>query len=134
MKVFFLLFECTAGFCRQKKSSWFKCGYTKTQNNHGCLTAGTFKNRSGALFNPFNDNVQNQLNEQQQFFGITMKEAIVSDSPEPFGQNMQDDQIQKILAALGAIACIAGFAINIRESYLAILIGNNVFFTDHAAV
>ncbi len=66
--------------------------------------------------------MQNQLYQKQHFFCITMKEPIVPNPSEPFGEDMLHDQVQKILPFEGAISCIAGFAFNILKSYLAILI------------
>jgi len=78
--------------------------------------------------------MQNQLHQRQQFLCITMKKPIVPDPPKPFGQHMLHDQAQKILSFEGAILCIAGFAFNILKGYLAILIGNNIFFTDNTTI
>jgi hypothetical protein len=47
---------------------------------------------------------------------------------------MLHDQVQKVLPFEGAISGIAGFAFNILESYLTILIGNDIFFTDNTPV
>ena len=63
-----------------------------------------------------------------------MKKAIVSNPSEPFGQHMLDDQVQKIFTFKGTISCIGGLAFNILKSYLAILIWNDIFSTDNAAI
>ncbi len=78
--------------------------------------------------------MQNQLYQKQLFFCITMNKPIVSDPSQPFGQNMLHDQVQKIHPFESAISYIAGLAFNILKSYLALLIGNDIFFTDNTPV
>ena len=78
--------------------------------------------------------MQNQLYQKQQFFRITMKKPIVSNSSKPLGEHMLNDQMQKVLPFKGAISYIAGLAFNILKSYPAILIGNDILFTDNAPV
>ena len=78
--------------------------------------------------------MQNQLNQEQRFFCIAVKKPVISDPPEPFGQNMLHDQMQKVLAFEGAISCLAGLAFSIFKRDPAVLIGNDIFLTDHAPV
>ena len=78
--------------------------------------------------------MQNQLDQSQQFFCIPVKKPIVPDPPEPFGQHMLHDQMQKVLAVEGPISCIAGLAFSIFKRDPAVLIGNDIFLADHAPV
>ena len=86
------VFILTPGVCHKKSSSGFPGELPKTQNNHCCFAAGTFKNRSRPLLSPFDDHTQNQLNQGQQFFSITMEEPVIPDSSETFWQDMLNNQ------------------------------------------
>jgi len=68
------------------------------------LTAGALKNRSGPLFDNRKKNPQNQLHYDQQFLCIAMKKPIVSDPPKSLGQNMLQDEKQKIFTLEGSIS------------------------------
>lgn len=63
-----------------------------------------------------------------------MKEPVVSNSPEPFGQDMLQDQVQKVLPFEGSMAGFSGTAFNILESHPAILVGNDILFADNPPV
>ncbi len=100
----------------------FQPWITKAKNIHRRLTAGAFKNRSGPLFDNGKKNPQNQLHNEQQSFCIAVKKPIVSDPPKPLGQDMLQDEKQKIFPLEGAISRLAGFVFNILKGDLAILI------------
>ena len=78
--------------------------------------------------------MQNELDKREQFLGITMKKAVVPHSPKPFWQHMLHDETQELFAWESAEFCRTSLAINILECDLPILVGNNIFLTDHAAV
>ena len=63
-----------------------------------------------------------------------MKESIVSDSAKPFGQYMLHDEVQEIFPVEGSISCLFATAVDILESHLTILIGNNISFTDDTTI
>jgi hypothetical protein len=86
------------------------------------LTAGALKNRSWPLFDNFKKNPQNQLHNRQQFLGVAMEKPIVPDPPKSPGQDMLQDEKQKIFSLKGAISSFTGFAFNISKGDLAILI------------
>ena len=52
---------------------------------------------------PCDDHTQDQLNQSQQFLGIAMEEPEIPDSPEPFGQDMLNDQKQEVLSVKSSI-------------------------------
>jgi hypothetical protein len=70
----------------------------------------------------------------QQFFRIAMKKSEVAHPSKSFWENMLQDKLKKVLAFEGAMADFAGLAFRILESNPAVLIGNDIFFTDYAPV
>ena len=78
--------------------------------------------------------VQDQLDQKQQLFCVAMQKPEISGSSKSFGKNMLQDKMQKVLPVQGTIADLSGFAFCVPESYPAILIGNDIFFTDDAPV
>jgi hypothetical protein len=100
----------------------FKPWITKAKNIHWGLTAGALKNRSGPLFDNGKKNPQNQLHNEQQFLCVAMKKPIVSDPPKPLGQDMLQDEKQKVFSFEGAISSFTGFAFDVLKSNLAILV------------
>ena len=79
-------------------------------------------------------NVQDQLNQGQQFFGIAMQKAIVSDPAKALGQNVLQNEPQEVFAFFSAIAGFAGRAVYIFKSDIAVLIGDDIIFRDDAGV
>ena len=84
-----------------------------------------------------------QLHQLQQLFRIAMKKPVIAHPSKALGQNMPQYELQKVLAGKGTIAGVAGLAFGIlacaqrasrSERDLAVLIGHDVFFTDHAPV
>ena len=78
--------------------------------------------------------MQDELDKREQLLGITMKKPIVPDSPKPFWQHMSPDEMQKLFARECAEFCRTGIAINVLECDLPILVGNNIFLTDHPSL
>ena len=78
--------------------------------------------------------VQDQLNQVQQLFGIAVQKPEIPYPAKPFRENMLEDKLQKILSFKCAITGFAGFAFRIPERYPAVLIGNDIVFTDDAPV
>ncbi len=78
--------------------------------------------------------MQNQLHQTQQFFCIAMEKAKVAHPPESFGENVLQNELQKIFAFEGAITNTAGPAFSILESDPTVLVGNDIFFAYHAPV
>ena len=78
--------------------------------------------------------MQDQLNQGQELFGFTMQEAIVSDPTKGFGQDMLQDKPYEVVAFDGAVEAFAGTAFDVFEGDVAILIGDNIAFTDDAPV
>jgi hypothetical protein len=70
----------------------------------------------------------------QQFFGVAVKKPKVPDPSKSFGQNMLEDEMKKIFSFEGAIADFAGFAFRIHERNPAILISDDILFTDDAPI
>jgi hypothetical protein len=70
----------------------------------------------------------------QQFFRIAMKKPEVAHPSKSFGENMLQDELHEVLAFEGSMANFAGLAFRILESHPAVLIGNDIFFTDYAPV
>ena len=60
-------------------------------DTHGVSTVGTSRFVSFWLFPEGNLDLENPLNQPQQWFGIAMEKAIVAYSPEAPGQNMLKD-------------------------------------------
>ena len=63
-----------------------------------------------------------------------MQKAIVSGAAKGFGQNMLQDKPQEVLAFSAAVTGMAGTGFDICESDFAILIGDDIVFTDDASV
>ncbi len=61
-----------------------------------------------------------------------MQEAVVSDPAKAFGQNMLQDKPHEVVAFDGTVETFAGTALDVFEGDLAILIGDDVVFTDDA--
>ena len=78
--------------------------------------------------------MQDQLNQMQQLFGVAVQKPEIPYPAEPFGENMLEDELQKVLPFTCTIAGFAGFAFRISERNPAVLIGNDIVFTDDAAV
>ena len=78
--------------------------------------------------------MQDQLHQLQQFFRVTAKKAVIPHPSKAPGQDMLQYESQKVLSGKGAIADLAGVAFRIFESDPAVLIGDDVFFADHAPV
>ena len=78
--------------------------------------------------------MQNELDKREQFLGITMKKAVVPHSPKPFWQHMLHDEVQELFPREFAKFCRLGLAIDVLECDLPILVGNNIFLTDHSSV
>jgi hypothetical protein len=86
------------------------------------LTAGAFKNGSWPLFDNSKKYPKNQLHKRQQFLCVAMEKPIVPDPAKSPGQDMLQDEKQKIFSLEGAISSLTGFAFNISKGDLAILI------------
>lgn len=78
--------------------------------------------------------VQDQLDQKQQLFCVAMQKTEISGSSKSFGKNMLQDKMQKGLPVQGTIADLSGFAFCVPESYPAILIDNDVVFTDDTGI
>ena len=63
-----------------------------------------------------------------------MQKAIVSGPAKGFGQNMLQDKPQEVFAFSAAVKGIAGTGFDIFESDFAILMGDDIVFTDDASV
>ncbi len=63
-----------------------------------------------------------------------MKKPVIPDPPESFGQKVLHDQMQKVLTFKASMSGFAGLAFNIFKGHPAVLIGNDIFFAEHAAV
>ena len=75
-----------------------------------------------------------QLHQLQQLFRIAMKKPVIAHPSKALGQNMPQYELQKVLAGKGTIAGVTGLAFGISERDLAVLIGHDIVFTDHALV
>ena len=82
----------------------------------------------------FNHNPQYKLHQRQQFFSITVQEAIIPDPAKALGQNMLQHQPQKVFALEDSVLRVARFPFGIAVRHLACLIGNDILFADNAAV
>ena len=63
-----------------------------------------------------------------------MQKTIVSGPAKAFGQNMLQDQPEKVFAFDGSVAGLAGAAFDVFESDMAIMIRHDIVFTDYAPV
>ena len=63
-----------------------------------------------------------------------MEQPIISDSAKSFGENMLEDQPEKILSRQGA--CLGGFgvAVDVLKGDLSILISEDVSLTDDPTI
>ena len=109
-------------------------GETKSQNNHPGPAVWTFKNRSWTGNDFIKPDMQDQLHQFQQFFCVAVQKAEITDSSKPFGENMLQYELKKVIPFEGFIADFSGFAFRITESNPAVLIGNDIVFTDDAPV
>ncbi len=63
-----------------------------------------------------------------------MQKAVVARPPEALGQHVLQDQVQEGRAAYGAHHALAGLAVPIAETHLAVLAGEDVLFLNHAPI
>lgn len=63
-----------------------------------------------------------------------MQEAIVSDSAKAFGQDMLEDKPQEVFAFDDTKERFAATALDVLEGDIAILIGDDIAFTDDTPV
>jgi hypothetical protein len=63
-----------------------------------------------------------------------MQEAIVSNPAKALGQDMLEDKPQEVLSFDGAVERLAGAALDVSEGDLAVLMGDDVVFTDDTPV
>jgi len=98
------------------------------------VTDGTKKGRPGSCCTGLYQNLQNQLNQGQEPFGVAVEEAIVPSPTEAFGQNMLQDKPQEVFPLESAVKGFAGTAFDVLECDIAISIGNNVVLSDDAPV
>jgi hypothetical protein len=59
-----------------------------------------------------------------------MEESKVPRSPETFGQNMLENQLEKLRAWKRSCEHLFAFAVLVTKGHLAILTGDNIFFLD----
>ncbi len=78
--------------------------------------------------------MQNQLDQRQELFCITVQKAVVSRSAEALGENMLQYQVNEILAGQSTVCFGFGLAFDISKSNLAVFVGDDVLFGDHAFV
>ena len=78
--------------------------------------------------------MKDQCQQPDQCFTVGMQKAIVSRPPESPGQDMLQNQPQKVSSGNGSVVITFGFAVNITEGDLAILAGQDIFFPDHATI
>ena len=109
-------------------------GPDKAGDVHRGLALRAFEHQSWSWRTCFNHDSQYQLDQRQQPFGITVQEAIIPDPAKASGQNVLQHQPQEVFALEGTVQGLARLAFEIAECHLAIAIGNDVVFTDHAAV
>jgi hypothetical protein len=81
-----------------------------------------------------NQNLQNQLDQGQQLFGVAMQKAIVSCAAKALGQNMLQYQPQEVFALEATAAGFSGTAFDVSEGDITIKIGHDIVFTDNAPV
>jgi len=79
-------------------------------------------------------NLQDQLNQGQELFGIAMQKAIVSSPTEAFWQNMLQDKPQEVFGLAGAVKGFAGTAFDVFKGNVAVSIGDDIVFGDDAPV
>ena len=63
-----------------------------------------------------------------------MQKTIVSHPAKTFGQDVLQEQPQEIFALDDAVAGLAGPAFDVLKSNMAILIGDDIIFTNDAPV
>jgi hypothetical protein len=78
--------------------------------------------------------MQNQLDQRQELFCIAVQKAIVSHSAKALGEDMLYDQVNEILAGQSSVFYGLGLAFDIPKSNLAVCVGDDVLFGDHAFV
>ena len=98
------------------------------------MALGTAEHRPGSNWHGGDHELQSELYQSQQFPGIAMQEPIIPDPAKALGQDMLQYQPQEVLTLERAVPGLTGFAVNVLEGHLAVVIGNDVFFTDHATV
>ena len=77
--------------------------------------------------------VQGQLQQPDQAFGIRMEEAKVPHPPEAAGQDVLEQQPEKLSARQGADLAVS-LVVLIAEADLAITVGDDVFLRQYAAI
>ena len=93
-----------------------------------------FKNRSCPTHCCHNPDLENHLYQEEQFLGITVKKAVIPYPAKSPGQHMTQNQVQEIFTFKGSTAHLLGFAVNIPEGNLAILVSNDIAFADYSPV
>ena len=63
-----------------------------------------------------------------------MQEPVIPDPSKALGQNMLQHQPEKVFALECSVLRLAGVAVNVFEGHSAVVIGNDVVFTDHTTV
>ena len=126
--------ESEVGFCRFRVLSRHQGRPGKRLDFHGRLTNRALEDRSGSSCPSYHQDLQDQLNQRQQFLGVAMQKAIVSGAAKGFGQNMLQDKPQEVLAFSAAVTGMAGTGFDIFESDFALLIGDDIVLTDDASV
>ena len=63
-----------------------------------------------------------------------MQEAIIPDAAKALWQDVLEHEPQEVFAGEGAVLCFTRVAFDIAERHLAIAVGDDVVFTDDAAV
>jgi hypothetical protein len=89
------MFVFTASYCRFGILCRRPYFGTDTQHSHSRLTCRALKNRPGPHISGLDHDMQNHLDQLQQFFGIAMQKAIVPDPTKPLWQNMLHNEPEK---------------------------------------
>ena len=63
-----------------------------------------------------------------------MQKAIISDTAKAFWQNMLQNEPEKVFSFGRTVACFAATAFDVFKCDVAILVGDDIFFTDDAPV
>jgi len=107
---------------------------SKSHYAHRLIAVRASKHWSGTgRLRPDND-VQDQLDQHTDFFRIPVQKSIFAQPPEPVWQDMLKKETQKLFSLKSPFLHCSGSAVPISERHLAVGVGDDVFFSDHASV
>ena len=82
----------------------------------------------------FNHHLQHELDQSQQALGVAVQKAVVANPAKALGQDVLKDPPQEVLAGQRSVAGLAGCGLGVAEGHLAVAVGHEVTFADHAPV